>query len=53
MLRSRERDEILQEIRRTEAFFRNLNQGSQPEDLLNGGELVRSLESHFRRCVVP
>ena len=49
MLRSREREEILQEIKRTEALFRLPEQNPQPE---SGREIIRNIESHFNRYVV-
>jgi hypothetical protein len=52
MLRSREREEILQEIKRTEALFRLPEESPQPESDLNGREIIRNIESHFKRYVV-
>src|SRR5262249_55488982 len=52
MLRSREREEILQEIKRTEAFFREPDQSSKLENQLNGGDIIRSLEGHFKLYVI-
>jgi len=52
MLRSREREEILQEIKRTEAYFRVPDESPQAESRFDGGEIIRNIESHFNRYVV-